>query len=66
MSSIRHQHLCAGARSGDPGQTLPAPDLLLLVPIPLVDLAHLQRELLGQASDSRFVPIGILNELVHK
>jgi len=65
MSSIRHEHLGAGTRSGDPGQTLAAPDLLLLVPIPFVDLAHLQRQLLGQASDSRFVPIGILNELVH-
>ena len=41
MSSIRHEHLGAGAWSGDPGQTLPAPDLLLLVPIPFVDLAHL-------------------------
>jgi hypothetical protein len=41
-------------------------NLLLLVPVPLIYLAHFETELLGESLKSLLVPIRVLQELVHQ
>jgi len=40
--------------------------LLLLVPVPLIYLAHFETELLGESLKSVLVPIRALQEFVHQ
>lgn len=61
-------HIDFGTRARCRGSRLAAllvSDFLLLVPVPFVDLALLKRELLRESGDSRFIPIRVLNELIH-
>ena len=41
-------------------------NLLLLVPVPLIYLAHFETELFGESLKSFLVPIRVLQELVHQ